>query len=563
MSLRIWFATPRAYLTLGAVVLLFRIATALPIEHAGYMDASYTIHVAERLAHGEGFTEQVLWNYLDAPTGLPHPSNLYWMPLPAVLAAASFLTFGVSYHAAQVPFILLSVVPPLFAFFLAIRIYSSEGGQSDRAVSYAWMAGLLVTFSGFYTIYWVAPDNFTPFAITADLCLLLVALAALREKAWTQRIGDEGTRGKSSQGSGAFWWLGAGIMAGLSQLSRADGFLLLAVVPASLLAFKCSPRAILRPTIASLAGFLLIMSPWLARNYLAVGGLLPPGGGRTLFLTAYDDLFRYNTGDLTWARYWDWGLANIAGSKLNALGFDLLVLIFGGLEIFLAPLALIGLWQLRRRAEFVPFLIYLALLTFTMSIVFTFPGIRGSMLHSSIALVPYFAVAVPLGLDSSIHWIAKRRRRWDVYSATQFFRAGAIVLAIGLSIFLYSQGVFGFFSTGPSNTPLWNARDAEYASIGRHLESLRVPPEQPVMTVDPPSFFGETERSSIYLPTDGAAAVFQAARQLGSHYLVLENDHPIPLNGLYAGRDQVAGLTAVGRWADALGRPVILYRVGD
>ena len=66
--MRRWIVGHRAYWVLGGIVLLFRIATGLPIQHAGYMDASYTIHIAENLASGRGFTEQVLWNYLDSPT---------------------------------------------------------------------------------------------------------------------------------------------------------------------------------------------------------------------------------------------------------------------------------------------------------------------------------------------------------------------------------------------------------------------------------------------------------------------------------------------------------------
>ena len=176
--MRRWLIVPRAYLALGAIVLLVRIATALPIQHAGYMDASYTIHIAENLARGLGFSEQVLWNYLDTPTSLPHPSNLYWMPLPALLAAASFVVLGISYHAAQVPFILLSVIPPLFAFYLGRRVF----GRDD----YAWTAGLLTAFSGFYTIYWIAPDNFAPFAVTADSC---PADHGVRPRAQTTHLG--------------------------------------------------------------------------------------------------------------------------------------------------------------------------------------------------------------------------------------------------------------------------------------------------------------------------------------------------------------------------------------
>jgi hypothetical protein len=168
---------------------------------------------------------------------------------------------------------------------------------------------------------------------------------------------------------------------------------------------------------------------------------------------------------------------------------------------------------------------------------------------------------VPPGLDAVVHRVALRRRQWAERTAQLFFRGGFVALAVGLSIFLYAQGVFAGISGSPATTPLWNDRDVEYGAIGRKLDTLGVPPPQPIMTVDPPSFFNETGRRSIYLPTDNSEALFHAAEQFGARYLVLENDHPIPLNGLYAGRAQVDGLAPVDRFQDALGRPVILYEI--
>jgi hypothetical protein len=138
---------------------------------------------------------------------------------------------------------------------------------------------------------------------------------------------------------------------------------------------------------------------------------------------------------------------------------------------------------------------------------------------------------------------------------------GFVALAFGLSIFLYAQNVFGIFALGPPSVPIWNSRDGEYVEVGRELDARGVSPLQPVMTVDPPSFFNETGRRSIYLPTDDSNAVFQAARQFDARYLVLEYDHPIPLNELYGGRGQVEGLTPVAKFEDALGRPVVLFNI--
>ncbi|OQZ00044.1 MAG: hypothetical protein B6D41_00415 [Chloroflexi bacterium UTCFX4] len=167
----------------AAVLIIFRIATALPLERAGYMDASYTQHVGGNLAQGRGFTQDIVWNYLEEQKTIPGPSNLYWLPLPSVLAGISMTLFGVSYRAAQIPFILLSLLPPLLAFYLARRLYARD--------DYAWMAGLLTAFSGFYTIYWVSPDNFTPFAVTTGLALLFSARGIIErncKNCWSREL---------------------------------------------------------------------------------------------------------------------------------------------------------------------------------------------------------------------------------------------------------------------------------------------------------------------------------------------------------------------------------------
>ncbi|MBI3912989.1 MAG: hypothetical protein HY327_02150, partial [Chloroflexi bacterium] len=313
----------RPYFLLFTFTFLFRLATALPLEHAGYMDASYALHIAENLTRGQGLVENILWNYLDQPTGLPHPSNLYWMPLPSLLIAPLFAIFGATYRVAQVPFIVLSSLLPLVAFHLSRKIFARD--------DFAWAAGLFTAFSGFYTIYWVSPDNFTPFALTASLCLFAIARgveeigrgltrmdadgiqsASVRASAFaffrvnfakqlptsnlqspTSKKGiassypsTRSTRSRSllAMKSARYFFL-AGILAALSHLSRADGVLLLGVVPIALLfSFRRNAQEnahkaldygtrntqsavrithhVSRLTLYALLGYLLTMAPW-------------------------------------------------------------------------------------------------------------------------------------------------------------------------------------------------------------------------------------------------------------------------------------------------------------
>lgn len=524
----------RPYFFLALVVLLLRLVTALPLERAGYMDASYAQHVGANLARGRGFTQDVVWNYLEAQTTLPQASNLYWLPLPSALAGLSMSVFGASFRAAQLPFILLSLIPPLFAFYLARRLYARD--------DYAWMAGLLTAFSGFYTIYWVSPDNFTPFAVTTDFALLCLAVGVLKTQ----------TR---------FFFL-AGILAGLSQLARADAALLLFVALFILIWHRrtVGGKTFVYALLAMAGGFVLIFAPWLARNYFAVGALFAPGSARTLWLLNYDEFFSYNVARLTMQRYFEWGIGNIVASKFNALWFILLVLLFGVWQIFLAPFAAIGFWKMRARVELQVAVIYLALLVLAMAFVFTFPATHGSMLHSATALVAYGAVLVPPGLDAAIAWVGKRRKSWNVAQAQIIFRWSAVALAIFFSMFLYAQGVWIPPGEG-ATSPLWNQRDMEYAAIDAELDARNVPDEIPVITVDPPSFVNDTGRRSIYMPTESTDAIFDAARQFGARYLVLQYDKPVTMKGLYDNKTTLDGLNKIVTVPDGLGRLVTLFEI--
>jgi hypothetical protein len=437
----------------------------------------------------------------------------------------------------------LSLVPPLFAFYLARRLYARD--------DYAWMAGLLTAFSGFYTIYWVSPDNFTPFAVSADFALLFLAIGVL-QRSWK-------------------FFLLAGLSIGLAQLARTDAVLLLAV--GVILIWVNRGKAALAPSnptpgggggiwlLAAMGvGFLIAAGPWFLRNFFAVGSFYAPGGTRAMFLLNYDEFFSFDAARITLERYLSWGIGNILGSKIEALGFVLLVMLFGVWQIFLAPFAAIGFWKTRKRVEMQAALIYLGLLVAAMAFVFTFPATHGSMLHSATALVAYGAVAVPPGLDAAVAWVGRRRKNWNVAQAQKFFRAGAVVLAIAFSLYLYASGMWIPPSAG-ATMPLWNERDIEYVVIDGALDARGVDEEIPIITVDPPSFINQTGRRSIYLPTESTDAIFEAAEKFGAQYLVLQYDKPRTMMDLYAGKATIDGLVPIATTQDALGRPVTLFEL--
>jgi len=521
----------RPWLFLLLLSLVARLLAAWPMQHPGYMDACYYYDGAEALYRGLGFNEEFLWNYLDDPQGIPHPSHLYWPPLSSILAYLSFLVFGPSYRAAQLPFILLSAVLPLITYYVSCQVSPNR--------RHAIAAALFTIFSGFYTIYWASPDSFAPFAVTASLSLVAMA------------------RGLRDDSPG--WFALAGALAGLSHLARADGVLLLAVLPVALSSppgrglggrvrasrgLKLTPmpsapsrpflgttrlRSLVQALLLTIAGYALVMSPWFYRNWLAVGTPLPGAGIQTLFLRHYDEIFSYGR-ELNWHHYLSWGWGAILQSKMQAIGLNLVRLVAENMLIFLAPFILIGLGLLRRRLEYLPFFIYAPLLYLAMTLAFTFPGVRGGLFHSGGALLPFlFAAAMP-GLDTAIAWVARRRSHWDISLAQTMFTIGFVALAIFLSVFIYVRGVFG----SQILSPAWNQRDQVYADIAAWLDE-NTSPEARVMVGNPPGFYYFSHRPSLVVPNEDIDTVLQACDRYSVKFVILDQNHPRPLREIYSG----------------------------
>jgi 4-amino-4-deoxy-L-arabinose transferase-like glycosyltransferase len=516
------------------LALVVRALAALPQTQPNYMDAAYYAVGGQRLAQGEGFTDPYVWNYLDQPQSLPHPSHLYWMPLPSILAALSQSVFGLNYRAAQLPFVLLAALLPVLTFFIAWRISPSR--------RHAWLAALLTIFSAFYLPYWGVPESFAPFAVFGAAALY-----------W----GRPETLLNRKQ------FLLAGSCAGLAHLSRADGVLLLAVLflaqfQITRLENKRIRIFILQPSafVLLLIGYGLVVLPWFLRNLAVIGTPLSSAGSQALWLCRYDELFAYGVRfDVN--HLLDCGFDDVLLAKLNGVASGALHWLAEVGLIFLAPLIVIGLWQRRGAVILRAALLYATLLFLSMTVAFTFAGDRGGLFHSSGALLPYADAAVPIGLEALIGWIAQRRRTWKVSTARSVFSAALVVMAVGLSVFVYRGRVIGL----DASRPVWNQPGETDQAIGRwlreqarHEESQSDPAgEDPIVLVNnPPLFTYYTGLSSIVIPYGNVGDLLAAARQFGARWLVLDVNRPEPLANLYANPSSVPQLRLVAAFDSAL-----------
>ncbi|MEN8242241.1 MAG: hypothetical protein ABFS17_09995, partial [Chloroflexota bacterium] len=313
----------RYYLGLFLLGLIAALVSAYLQTSPGYMDAYYYYYNGVQLAEGAGFNEMFIWNYLDSPTGLPHAAFSYWMPFTSFIAAAGIKLFsgiwGV-FRSAQISFILIAAcIPPLTA---------ALSWEITKGRKFAIFSGLLAAFMGYYQPFVVAVDAFGIYMLLGGLFFLTAI------KDW----------------SGKNFLLG--LLAGLLHLTRADGILWLGMA-ALVVVFEQPPedrlsllrRVFNKKNIAAgmvvFVGYLVILTPWFLRNYFAFGSILSPGGGSTIWVLDYDELFAYPAEILTFSRWWDAGITELLRIRFEALLINLqstgasLGMIFPGVLAFL------------------------------------------------------------------------------------------------------------------------------------------------------------------------------------------------------------------------------------
>ncbi|HWQ83780.1 MAG TPA: hypothetical protein VN363_04390, partial [Anaerolineales bacterium] len=458
---------PLHYFLLYLLAFLVLLGAASFQHSPGYMDAEYYLAGGMSITSGS-WQEPFIWNYLDDPVGLPHPAFAYWMPLASLLAAAGMKLGGsLSFTAGRLGFILVGAgVAPLTAA-LAYRL--------DPRRTAALLAGLLAVCAGYYLPYLPAPDTFGLVMLLGGGFLFLCQLLGERSKSRANQPSLESPSGESPRWQDLAMVIGLGVIAGFMHLARADGLLWLAAGGLAVLILPGSawPRRLAHLGLLVL-GYLVVMAPWMARNQAVFGSFFSAGGLRPLWITTYNELYTYPASLLTPQRWLASGLPALLAVRLKALGVNLQSLLAVQGQIFLLPLMLVGLWQLRRAwAVRLGGLAWLAILG-VMSLVFPHQGWRGGYFHSAAALQPLLWAVVPLGLSTFINW-AGAERRWNIPQAQRVFQVGLLVLAAGFSLVVSGGRIFGASPQNPGDSLLWDAPARRYERMGAALEAQGLP----------------------------------------------------------------------------------------
>lgn len=491
----------------------------------GYMDADYYMAGGQRLADGYGFQEMLLWNYLDDPQGLPHPSHTYWMPLASLLAMAGMLLSGMhNFYGGRLAFILLAGLVPPATFALAHTFT-----RNNRS---AWLAALLAVFPGFYLPFLATSDTF---AISMLLGIAFLGVVSRLVVTTPQDL---------PRWRQAFLWTLLGVIAGLMHLARVDGLLWVGLAGLVALSFESLQARRLKLSrdlfgclFLVLLGYLIVMGPWILRSLALFGVPFSPGGGRMLWITSYNELYIYPASTLTFSRWLQQGLGAILQGRISALGQNLTTFFAVQGEIFLTPLILLGLWRTRRLAVVQIGLLAYALIFTLMTLIFPFAGSRGGLLHSGAALQPLFWISAAVGLDAFLAW-GVSHREWVPQQAGFVFTTGLVMLALLVSALVFYKRMF---NPQPPQQP-WDSAQRLYSQIDASLAQMGADDREIVMVNNPPAYYLVSGQPAISIPYGDLAVVLTVARRYHASFLILEFNQLTGSDDLYANPGDRPGL---------------------
>jgi hypothetical protein len=474
------------------------LVAALPavFQHApGYTDADYYYATGLRVVNGKGMTEPFLWHFLGDFPSIVHPSHSFWMPLSTWIAAGGMTAAGAeTFWAAKWPFLILTGLIPVLTAKLTWRL-------TDQVYPSA-LAGWLACFSGFYLPYLAGTDSFSPAMVLGAGYLLLL----LGKNGW--RTG-----------------FGLGLICGAVHLARAEGLIWI-VFAAAALGWQKEGRV--SSLAGLLTGYLFLAGPWIIRNYLVFGSLLGKAGLQTLWLTDYDQLFAYPANQVNFETWWDQGWREIIKDRWWALKINMQTAFVVQGQIYLWPLVLWGagtLWN--RRSVRVAAAGWVGLLGI-MTVLFPFPGARGSFFHGGAMLQPLFWGLAAVGLNKLIGW-GGRQRSWDTQQARKVLGAGLVVISGMLSLFITWDRVVGENLAEPA----WNSVHTRYLAVEEALSEIGAEKSAAVLVNNPPGYYAANLRKAAAVPSGGPASVLRAAEDYQVNYLLLDENYPSEMEDYY------------------------------
>ncbi len=512
-------------LLLFIIGVFLQIGVAIWRETPGYMDESYYYLGGKNLYEGHGFNEEILWNFLDDPEGVPHPSHLYWMPFNSILAAGGMFLFrSTSYLAGSFFFILLSAIIPCLTYSISWRL------SNNRSLSLI-IAGFSIV-SGYSFSMLSTIDSFSVYMLLGTLYLFVVGFY---QSSTRKRLLLKGIL--------------LGLLAGIMHFTRADGILWIFILPFVISieeVFKNNHKLksalfpILASTILGLTTYFLVMSGWYIRNIRLFNSLTVSGSSLSIWMRSYNELFSYPSNILNYPHWIQDGFIQIFETGFNSLFKNLGTFLGVTCLVVLLPFIISAIWK-RRKLWFVQFGVIMFLLFMgVMSFVFPFAGARGGFLHSVSAFQIFFWVLGGLGIYDGLLWM-EERHSWNAKKSSKVFGVGLLIVFSFVTIVLTYTKIQGNAIGSKKWTKGW--RKAEL--IDAQLSVLGIQDDVIILINDPATFNAATERPAIVIPDGDPAVLLSVMNDYDVDYFILEENHPAGLQELYITPENIGELTVL------------------
>ncbi len=457
--------------------LVARVVSAHFLPFPALDDPAFYLKVAENLAQGRGLVIDAIWNYQTVFPAIEHPSNEHWMPLPSLVMAPFFALFGSSYALGQTigAFFGALIVP--ITWFTCERALPVLG----RWRGATFFTCLLVSFNPLLVYQSVTVDSAVYFTV---FCSLAILLASQSERSLAL--------------SGV-----VGVLIGLAYLSRTEGLILLGV--ALFWTWRHYEGAVRwRHGAAILAGALMLMAPWFARNALTFGTPFPSSTLILALIPDYPTLFHYGRPSF-WEGLPPLDLGKLLMLRLEGIGHNVQVLLVQTLFPVI-PLVLGGLGPLWRTPVTSLGLLVGAALFLVSALLFPVATIFGMFYHSVGAVTPVLTMLAVVGLLRFGRFIGER-----LFEDSQFMP----LLLSAATFFLVLVQVALAMSTAAQVHLQW-ADDFAVAARVLKEENAAV-----VMTTQPNSLHYATNLPAVMLPvSDPLETALEVARKYGATHIV-------------------------------------------
>jgi 4-amino-4-deoxy-L-arabinose transferase-like glycosyltransferase len=509
------------------VALAVRILYARAVVFPPLDDPAFYLTTAKVLVEEQKLEVDVLWSYQLPFDTVTHPSHEHWMPMTTFLIGGAFaineaLSEAVSapLPAGQFPGLLLGALLAPLTYWVGRRMLSDtvSSGQGFRQSS-RWIAlgaGLLVAINATLGYQSASADSSAPFAVLAAWALSVAV----------RRPGEQGG------------YFGAGFLIALAYLTRADGLLLFVAIPLAWWLLPWPRRVPIELPDNPAASFvwnhwpreggseqdtqpawgprlinaldlgvpiIILIAPWLVRNYLVFDTPLPRSVLAQAWLSDYVDTFNYWSHP-TWETWLAQSWQTILDQRWQAL-------LHNGRVFLLATfpwgvLALPGLWLLRREWPIFPALVYGVLLFFGVALVFPVSSMSGTFYHSIGAVMPFLALAALYAIQRT----ATRFRRIQRWSRP-------IVVFVLLSLLALSGFQVG--QSLPTVKERHRSEQQQFEAIADWLKA-NTAPDDVIMTTQTYTLNYVSGHPTIALPgNEPVDAAWEAAQRYGARYLVI------------------------------------------